>query len=55
MTLGFGELEGGGVAVHPRHRKFAGWPGFGRDCPNFAIPDARFRANIRDPTQRTGS
>jgi len=55
MAPGFGDPEGGVIAILPRPRNFTGCPSFERNGPDFAIPDARFGGNIWDPTQRTGS
>ena len=55
MAPEFGEPEGGGVAVFPMPNSFVSCPSFERNGPGFAVPDARFGANIRDPTQRSGS
>ena len=55
MAPGFGEPEGGWVVVFPRLHDFVGCPSFEPNGYVVAIPDARFGANIRDPTQRAGS
>ena len=47
--------EVGGVAVFPDAHNSGSWPVFERNNVSGAIPDARFRDNIHDPTQRTGS
>ena len=53
MAPGFGEPEGGWVAVLPRPHNFVGCSSFERNGSVVAIPDARFGA--RDPKQWTGS
>jgi len=54
-ALGFGEPEGGDVAILPRPHNFIGCPSSKRNDLDHAVPDARFGANIQDPTQRMGS
>jgi len=45
MAPGFGDPEGGGIAILPGPHSFTGCPSFERNGPHFAIPDARFRVN----------
>ena len=52
---GFGELEGGRAAALPRLRNFVSRPSFKRNGLDFAILDAWYGADIRDPTERSGS
>lgn len=52
----FGEPKGDGVAVllEAHNHNLIGCPSFKRNGPGFAIPDAQFGANIRDPNSANG-